>query len=429
MLDIKFIRDNPDAVRTMLANRGMNYPLDEVLTLDKERRRLITDAQRLKQKRNEISKMISEIKKNAGDPSKLIAEMRDVAQRIQEADQKIRELEDELRQHLLKIPNMLDPSVPIGPDASSNLVIRSWGDTRATPPIRDHIELGEGGDLVDLGRAAKISGSRFYFLKKDLVRLNYSLILFALDFMANRGYVLVQPPYMINRAAMEGAVILSDFEDVIYKVEDEDLYLIGTSEHPLAAMHQNEILEASSLPLLYAGISPCFRKEAGAHGRDTKGIFRVHQFEKVEQFVICEPEQSKAQHEALLQNAEEFYQALEIPYRVVTLSSGDMGKVAAKTYDIEAYLPGQRAYREVVSCSNCTDYQARRLAIRFRRKPHEEAEFVHTLNSTLVATERCIIAIMENFQTREGSIKVPRPLVPFMGKDEIELHLASPWCG
>jgi seryl-tRNA synthetase len=421
MLDIRLIRDDPDSVRKMLASRGMDYPIDDVLAMDNERRKLITDSQRLKRKRNEISQTISEIKRKAGDASGLIMEMRDVGRGIDEADGKVRELENKLHEHLLRIPNMLDPSVPIGPDASSNLVIHSRGDTGRTAPAKDHIELGETSDLIDLERAAKISGARFYFMKRDLVKLNYSIILFALDFMVTRGYTPVQPPYMINRAAMEGAIILSDFEDVIYKVEDEDLYLIGTSEHPLAAMHQNEIMEFGSLPRRYAGVSPCFRKEAGAHGRDTKGIFRVHQFEKVEQFVICEPDRSKEEHEAMRKNAEEFYQALELPYRVVALSSGDMGKVAAKTYDIEAYLPGQRAFREVVSCSNCTDYQARRLGIRFRRKPHAETEYVHTLNSTLVATERCIIAIMENFQ-KDKSIEIPKPLIPFMRSDRIELQ-------
>ena len=274
--------------------------------------------------------------------------------------------------------------------------------------------------LIDIERAAKTTGSRSYFLRGQLVKLNYALIRFGLDFLERKGFELVQPPYLLNRRSMEGAVILSDFEDMIYKIEGEDLYLIGTAEHPLAAMHMDEVLNGSSLPLRYAGVSPCFRKEAGAHGRDTKGIFRVHQFEKVEQFVYSRPEDSWEEHERLLENAEEFYRLLGIPYRVVVLCTGDLGKVAAKTYDIEAWLPGQGKYREIVSCSNCTDYQARRLNLKFRDKPHEESRFVHTLNSTLVATERTMIAIMENYQREDGSIEVPKVLRDYVGFEVIK---------
>jgi seryl-tRNA synthetase len=260
-----------------------------------------------------------------------------------------------------------------------------------------------------------VAGARFYFLLGDMVRLNYALINFALDFLKNKGYTPVQPPYLLRREAIEGAVILSDFEDVIYKIEDEDLYLIATSEHALASMHMNEVLEGAKLPLRYCGISPCFRKEAGAHGRDTKGIFRVHQFEKVEQFIFSRPEDSWSELEGMISNAEEFFRLLALPFRVVTLCTGDLGKVAAKTYDLEAWLPGQEKYREMVSCSNCTDYQARTLNIKFRDKPHEEAEFTYTLNSTLVATERTLIAILENHQQADGTIRIPEHLRPYMG--------------
>jgi len=246
------------------------------------------------------------------------------------------------------------------------------------------------------------------------VKLNYALISFALKFMSMKGYGMIQPPYLMNRKSMSGAVILSDFEEVIYKIEEQDLYLIGTSEHAAAAMHAGEIFSIDELPLRYVSISPCFRKEAGSHGRDTKGIFRVHQFEKVEIFSITDPEESWNEHEKILTDVKEFYEKLEIPHRIMLLSSGDMGKVAAKTYDIEAWLPGQSNYREIVSCSNCTDYQSRRLGIKFRYKQHEDSMLVHTLNSTVTATERTLIAIIENFQNEDGSITIPKILRPYM---------------
>ena len=271
---------------------------------------------------------------------------------------------------------------------------------------------------MDLERASKISGSRFYFLKNSLVRMNYALIAFALDYISKKGYAMLQPPYLMNRKPMSGAVILSDFEEVIYKIEDQDLYLIGTSEHALAAMHSEEIFSKEDLPRKYVSVSPCFRKEAGSHGRDTKGIFRVHQFEKVEIFSITDPKSSWTQHEEILEDVKQFYKELEIPYRVMLLSSGDMSKVASKTFDIEAWLPGQNNYRELVSCSNCTDFQSRRLGIKYRNKPHEESILTHTLNSTLTATERTLIAILENFQNEDGSITIPRALRTYMNNQK-----------
>ncbi|MEO9363345.1 MAG: serine--tRNA ligase, partial [Nitrososphaera sp.] len=280
---------------------------------------------------------------------------------------------------------------------------------------KDHVDIATALDLFDIERAAKVSGARFYFLKNELVRMNTALVHFALDYLTEKGYTLVQPPYLIRRQPMEGAVILGDFEDVIYKIENEDLYMIGTSEHAIASMHMDEILEGRRLPVRYAGVSPCFRKEAGAHGKDMKGIFRVHQFDKVEQFVYCRPEDSWKEHEHMLEVSQGFFDALGIPYRVMLLCSGDTGKISAKTYDIEAWMPGQGAYREIVSCSNCTDYQARRLAIRFRDKTNEETRLVHTLNSTLVAVQRTLVAIMENYQTPSGTVEVPEVLQKYMG--------------
>ncbi|MDW0255856.1 MAG: serine--tRNA ligase, partial [Nitrososphaeraceae archaeon] len=279
----------------------------------------------------------------------------------------------------------------------------------------DHVDLANSLGLIDLERAAKISGARFYFLKNELVLMNQALTNYALDFLVENGYQLIQPPFMLKNDAIKGSIIMDDFEDVIYKIENEDLYMIGTSEHAMASMHMDEILDSKDLPLRYGSISPCFRKEAGAHGKDMKGIFRVHQFEKVEQFVVTDSPNSSAEHERMLSITERFYQNLEIPFRIVLLSSADTGKVSSKTYDIEAWMPGQDKYREIASCSNCIDFQARRLRIRHRGKVNEETQLVHTLNSTLVATERTMVAILENYQTTNQSVIVPTVLRKYMG--------------
>ncbi|HKC79475.1 MAG TPA: serine--tRNA ligase, partial [Nitrosopumilaceae archaeon] len=303
---------------------------------------------------------------------------------------------------------------------TSNKEVKKWGKIPQFDfKVKDHIDISQSLDLVDLERAAKVAGARFYYLKNDLVKLNQALIQYALDFLSEKNYTPIQTPYLINRTSMEGAIIAHDFEDVIYKIEGDDLYLIGTSEHAVASMHSNEILEGKILPLRYAGVSPCFRKEAGAHGRDQKGIFRVHQFEKVEQFIFARPEESWKEHEQMLSNVEEFYQKLEMPYRIMLLSSGDLGKISAKTYDLEAWMAGQNSYREIVSCSNCLDFQARRLKIRFRDKTNDETQYVHTLNSTLVATTRTLVALMENFQTKDGHISIPKVLQKYVNKSTI----------
>jgi seryl-tRNA synthetase len=279
----------------------------------------------------------------------------------------------------------------------------------------DHVDLANSLGLIDLERAAKIAGSRFYFLKNELVKLNQALINYALDFLVEYGYQLIQPPFILKKDAIKGSIIMDDFEDVIYKIENEDLYMIGTSEHAMASMHMDEILDSRKLPLRYASISPCFRKEAGAHGKDMKGIFRVHQFEKVEQFVISDAQNSFNEHERMLNISERFYQNLEIPFRLVLLCSADTGKVSSKTYDIEAWMPGQNKYREIGSCSNCVDFQSRRLSIRHREKINEDTQLVHTLNSTLVATERTMVAILENYQTNNQTVIVPNVLRKYMG--------------
>ena len=422
MLDAKIIRDQPEIIRAMLAKRHMEFPLDELLDYDQKRRALITEAQELKHKRNVVSEKIAVEKKQGRDASDVIKEMKVISDRIASLDAEIDRAEKRCHELMLSLPNLVHESVPEGKDETDNVEVRKWGEpTKFDFTIKDHIDIATSLDLIDLDRAAKTSGARFYFLKGDLVKLNHTLIQFALDFLSKKGYTLVQTPYMINRKAMEGAVIVSDFGDVIYKVDGDDLYLIGTSEHAIVAMHMDEIFDAKQLPMRYAGVSPCFRKEAGAHGRDTKGIFRVHQFEKVEQFVFAKPEESWAIHEEMIKNAEEFFQLLGIPYRVMLLCTSDLGKVSAKTYDLEAWMPGQNAYREIVSCSNCMDYQARRLGVKYRERPNEESKFVHSLNSTLVATERTLVAILENYQTKKGTVIIPDVLKPYMdGIEELK---------
>ena len=419
MLDPKLIKEKPQIILDMLKTRHVDFDLDALVEFDQKRREFIIKTDELRKKKNQVGIQISQKKKAGENTTQILNEMTQVSAELGKLESEQETIENMYSRLALTIPNLVHESVPVGVDESANKEIRKWGNIPNFDfKINDHIDISENLDLVDLERAAKVAGARFYFLKNDLVRLNQSLIHFALDFLAKKEYSLIQPPYMINRESMEGAVIAEDFEDVIYKVEEEDLYMIGTSEHAMAAMHSKEIIEGKDLPIRYAGVSPCFRKEAGAHGRDQKGIFRVHQFDKVEQFVFSRPEDSWKEHEKMLAVVEEFYQKLEIPYRVMLLSTGDMGKISAKTYDIEAWMAGQNAYREIVSCSNCLDYQARRLKIRFRDKTNEDTQYVHTLNSTLVATTRVLVSIMENFQTKDGHIRIPQILQSYMGNQK-----------
>jgi len=419
MLDMKMIRENPESIRKMLKDRDVQFDLDSLLELDKKRRDMIISTDELRKKKNEMSIKISEAKKTGSEATTIIQEMQSVSQDLTKLEEIQQSTELEYSKLALTIPNTLDKSVPCG-DVSASKETRKWGSVpKFGFEVKDHIDLSENLNLLELERAAKTAGARFYYLKGDLVKLNQSLIQFGLDFLSEKGYTMFQPPYMINRKSMQGAVILDDFEDVIYKIDGQDLYLIGTSEHAMVSMHGNEILDGNLLPTRYASISPCFRKEAGAHGKDQKGIFRVHQFEKIEQFVFSKPEDSSNEHEKMIAITEEFFQKLEIPHRIVLLASGDMGKISAKTYDLEAWMAGQNAYREVASCSNCLDYQSRRLKIRFRDKTNEDTQYAHTLNSTLVATERTIVAIIENFQTKDGHINIPNALQKYMGKKTI----------
>ena len=419
MLDPKLIKEKPQIIRDMLKARNVEFDLDTLIEYDQKRREFIINTDELRKKKNQLALEISQKKKHREDVSSILSKMKNISAELAKLEAGQEDIENTYSKLALTIPNLIHESVPIGADEGANKEIKKWGNIPVFDfKINDHIDISENLDLVDLERAAKVAGARFYYLKNDLVRLNQSLISYGLDFLSKKEYSLVQPPYMINRESMEGAVIADDFEEVIYKIEGEDLYMIGTSEHAMAAMRAKEIIEGKDLPLRYAGVSPCFRKEAGAHGRDQKGIFRVHQFDKIEQFVFSRPEDSWREHEKMLAITEEFYQSLEIPYRVMLLSTGDMGKVSAKTYDIEAWMAGQNAYREIVSCSNCLDYQARRLKIRFRDKTNEDTRYLHTLNSTLIATTRILVSIMENFQTKDGHIRIPSVLQNYMGNQK-----------
>jgi seryl-tRNA synthetase len=410
------MRAAPEVFRRGLARRGIDPSVvDKCLQLDLERRQLITKVQDLRRRRNKMTEELAAAKKAGLNISQMVSEMKALGVELESLEERLDRVSKELHQILFNLPNIPHESVPDGSTEDDNVEVRRWGEAVADNQLLDHVDLLERLGLADLEAAAKIAGARFYFLKDELVLLNWALIRFALDFLARKGFKIVQPPYMIQRRYMEGVVAFQDFQDMLYKIEGEDLYLVGTAEHPIAGMHADEILDGRILPLRYAGVSPCFRREAGAHGKDTKGIFRVHQFEKVEQFVFCKPSQSWDEHELLIRNAEEIYQALGLPYRVVNICIGELGPIAAKKYDLEVWMPAQRRYRELVSCSNCTDYQANRLEIRYREAPHiEETQYVHTLNSTAIATERTIVAILENYQRRDGSVDIPEVLHPYM---------------
>lgn len=416
MIDPKILKDNPHLIKDMLRRRKVEYPFSELLDLDKKRRDLIIETQNLRHRKNTLSQSIAKKKKNHESVNKELDEMKNVGEMMHSLEGEKSRVEKRYSELIYSIPNILDESVPTGDSEKDNIVIRMHDDYIKSGFKSDHVNLANSLGLIDMERAAKISGARFYFLKSELVKMNQALINYALDFLAEHNYQLIQPPFMLRNDAIKGSIIVDDFKDVIYKIENEDLFLIGTSEHAMASMHMDEILDSRKLPLRYASISPCFRKEAGAHGKDMKGIFRVHQFEKVEQFVISNSLNSFDEQERMLNITERFYQNLEIPFRVVLLCSADTGKVSSKTYDIEAWMPGQNQYREIGSCSNCIDFQSRRLSIRHREKVTEETQLVHTLNSTLVATERTMVAILENYQTNNRTVIVPNVLRKYMGE-------------
>jgi seryl-tRNA synthetase len=419
MLDIKLIRENPEFVKNNLAKRGNpenSKMLAELISIDGEWRLNLTKLNELRHKRKLITAEIAALKKAGKDASGKVEKAKTIDSEITSIQAEVAKAEEKTHDYLMRLPNLLHETVPVGKDENENVQMRTWGDTpKFSFPVKNHINLGLNLDIIDIERAGKVTGSRFFYLKREGVLLDMALMSFAMEEITKKGYLPVEPPYLMRREPYEGVTALSDFEDVLYKIENEDLYLIATSEHPMAAMFMNEVLKEEDLPLKLAGISACFRKEAGAHGKDTRGIFRTHQFNKIEQFVFCKPEESWKLHEELIQNAEELIQKLGLPYRVVNVCTGDIGTVAAKKYDIEVWMPAQNAYREIISCSNCTDYQARRLGIRYREKEGAPPKgFLHTLNSTAIATGRTIVALLENFQQEDGSIVVPKVLRKYM---------------
>ena len=421
MLEIKLIRENPDMIRADLCKRGEEDKLamlEEIIIMDAQWRQDLERVNALKNERNRLSKEIASVKKDGGDPSSLMERSSEIPREIDRVDSAVEELKQRSKDLMLRLPNILHDSVPVGADDTANVEVSRWGEPRVPDfELKSHGELAESLDLADFERAARIAGAGFNYLKGDLARLDLALVTYAVDFMASKGYTLVEPPFMMRRAPYEGVTDLADFENVMYKIENEDLYLIATSEHPMAAMFHDEIIDEDELPLKFVGMSPCFRKEIGAHGVDTKGLYRMHQFNKVEEFIFCEPEDSWKLHEELLANTEEMYQALKLPYRVVNVCTGDIGTLAAKKYDLELWFPRQGKYGEVASCSNCTDYQARRLNIRIG-KVGGDKRIPHTLNNTAIATSRTMVAILENCQNEDGSVAIPDILRPLMGGKE-----------
>lgn len=419
MLDINLVRNNPALIKKDLERRGekdRQKEVDSFLQLDKRWRKSLQDMELLRKRRNELTEKIAVLKKAGKQAKREISEVKGLRGRIQKLQEGVDKYRKESLELLARFPNVLHPSVPKGMDDSGNKVVRKWG----KPPKfgfkpKGHVEIAEGLDLMDFERAGSVSGAGFYYLKNGLVLLDYAVMRYALDFLAKKGYTLIEPPLMLQRKPYEGVTDLGDFESVMYKIEGEDLYLVATSEHSMAAMHMGEVLDLGQLPLKYAGVSPCFRRETGTHGKYTKGLFRVHHFNKVEQFIFCRPEDSWKLHEELQKNAEKLYQGLGLHYRVVNVCTGDMGSIAAKKYDIEVWM-ADNEFREVGSNSNCTDYQARGLGVRYREKEGAPpAGFVHTLNNTALATSRTMIAILEQNQQKNGSVKLPRALWPYMG--------------
>lgn len=417
MIDISLIRDHPDVVRKDLKKRGLDFPFDELVASDRKWRETKLDAEKLKKERNETTIRIAEGKKAGKDTSEMQRKVKAVNDGIKKADEGMLAYEAKRKNLWMRLPNILHESVPVGKDDKANVQVKTWGN-----PLKegkDHLELLTGLGLIDVERGAKLAGSRFYYLKGPLVRLDYALQMFALDSLTKRGFTAIEPPYMMNRKAYEGVTDLGDFETVMYKIDKEDLYMIATSEHPMAAMYMDEVIDPSQLPMRFAGISPCFRREVGAHGKYSKGLFRMHQFNKVEMFVFAHPNDSWKIHEEMQRSAEELYEALEIPYRAVNVCTGDIGTVAAKKYDIEAWFPSAGEYKEVGSNSNCTDYQARRLNVRYGKEGGDK-EYLHTLNSTALATSRTMVALIENNQNKDGTISVPKALQPYTGFRKME---------
>ncbi len=432
---LKTLRENPEELRrTLVRRREDPKVIDEAISLDKKVRELRSMLDALRAERNRINKSIA--KASPEEKKRLIERARSLSKEIETIEKELEREFSKLKRILLSIPNILHPDVPEGEDENDNKPIRFRGKAKVYVEHLEefkrqslgqmeyelidrkpmgHADRTEYTGTADTIRASKVAGSRFYYLLSDLVWLDLALILYALDTLTRKGFVPVIPPYMLRHQVYAGVTSVEDFKDSLYKIEEEDLYLIATSEHPLVAMFKDEVIEEEELPIFLLGISPCFRKEAGAHGKDTKGIFRVHQFHKVEQIIFSHPDESRKRHERLIRNAEELFQGLGLPYRIVDICTGDLGPVAARKDDLEVRMPAQGRFREMVSCSNVTDRQSVRLNIRYAKKRgYATLGFVHTLNSTAIATSRAITAIIENYQDPEGNVEIPKVLRPYL---------------
>ena len=421
MIDIKFLRENPDVVRASQKGRGENVELvDQILAIDEKKRAAVTEFEALRQEQNALSKSVGAAK--GDEKTALLENAKALADKVKAADSKRAEVEEQTKQLVLQLSNLLDTEAPIGGEEDFVTIEhvgtpRDFGKDGFEP--RDHVELGKLLGAIDTERGAKVAGSRSYYLTGVGALLEFALVNYAIQSALKNGFTPVIPPVLVNPAAMEGTGFLGQAAENVYRIEKDDVYLVGTSEVPLAAMHMDETLPADKLPLRYAGYSSCFRREAGTYGKDTRGIIRVHQFDKVEMFTFCKPEDAKAEHARLLQWEKDFLIAMEIPFRVIDVASGDLGSSATRKFDIEAWIPTQGAYREVTSTSNCTEFQARRLNIRY--KDSEGTKALATLNGTLVAIPRMIVAILENHQNADGTVNVPAALQPFLGVKKFEL--------
>lgn len=420
MLDIKLVRENPEVIRKDLKKRGDPSKvkvLESLIKNDKDWRSGLKKLELLRKKRNLVTDEIAKLKTSGGKADAKIKDMKRVGTEIRTLEDKVQELQSLNRDFLMRLPNILHKTVPRGKDDHDNVPIKHWGKVpKFSFQPKNHFDVALGLGLIDGERAAKIAGSGFYYLKGDLARLDYALMIFTMDFLTKRGFTVIEPPVMMNRKAYEGVTSLDDFENVMYKIENENLYMIATSEHPMGAMFMNETLDLADLPIKFCGVSPCFRREVGSHGKYTKGLFRMHQFNKIEQFIFSNPKDSWKHHEELQKNSEDLYKALELPFRVVNVCTGDMGEIAAKKYDTEIWMADGQ-YREAGSNSNCTDYQARRLGIKYREKEGQApVGFVHTLNNTALATSRVLLGILEVHQQKDGSVLIPKALRPYMNK-------------
>lgn len=421
MLDIRLFREKPEELKIALETRNGFFPVEDIIGLDSRRREILTRTDELRSERNQGSREIAELRKKGEVATELMEQMRITGEEIRENDEQLAELEGRIQSLLLEIPNLPHDSVPVGADESFNKVVRSWGE----PPVFDfeplpHWDIGESLGIMDFERGVRLAESRFTVLKGAGARLERALINFMLDIHTREhSFVEVQPPFLVNSDTMKGTGQLPKFAEDLYSCSSDDLWMIPTAEVPLTNLHRGEIIPEEELPLYLTAYTPCFRREAGSHGRDVRGMLRQHQFDKVELVKICSPESSYGELESLTTSAEEILKRLELPFRTVLLSTGDMGFAASKTYDIEVWLPSQEKYREISSCSNCEDFQARRMNTRYRPKGGGKVQFVHTLNGSGIAVGRCLIAILENYQNRDGTVSLPKAIVPYMDGVEV----------